>query len=81
MTLVDAHTLPYGVFVHDGQEPRIGVRVDDRVLDLHAAESAGLILAGGALRSRTLNDFMALGRPQWSAVRGRIAELLGEPAV
>jgi len=81
MTWVDAHTLPYGVFVHDGQEPRIGVRVDDQLLDLHAAESAGLILAGGALRSRTLNDFMALGRPQWSAVRGRIAELLGEPAV
>jgi fumarylacetoacetase len=81
MTWVDAHTLPYGVFVHDGQEPRIGVRVDDQLLDLHAAESAGLILAGGALRSRTLNDLMALGRPQWSAVRGRIVELLSEPAV
>jgi fumarylacetoacetase len=81
MTWVDAHTLPYGVFVHDGQEPRIGVRVDDHVLDLHAAESAGLVLAGGALRGTTLNDFMALGRPQWSTVRRRIVELLGEPAV
>ena len=44
--------------------------------DLHAPEAAGLILAGGALARRTLNAFMALGRPQWSAVRARIAELL-----
>ncbi|MEV6693317.1 fumarylacetoacetase [Micromonospora sp. NPDC051196] len=74
------HHLPYGVFrVGDG-EPRIGVRIADTVLDLAAAEAAGLVLAGGALRRPTLNTFLALGRPQWMAVRQRITELLTDPA-
>jgi fumarylacetoacetase len=70
--------LPYGVFRHGGWVPRIGVRVGDFVLDLDAAERADLVLAGGALRRSVLNDFMALGRPQWRAVRDRIVELLTE---
>ena len=72
------HNLPYGVFRHAGRSPRIGVRVGDFVLDLAAAEAADLVLAGGALCEPTLNAFMALGRPQWGAVRHRIVELLGE---
>ncbi|MEV4491627.1 fumarylacetoacetase [Micromonospora coxensis] len=72
--------LPYGVFRHDGREPRIGVRIAEHVLDLAGAEQAGLVLAAGTLGSPTLNDFMALGRPQWTAVRQRIVELLSEPA-
>ncbi|SCL40125.1 fumarylacetoacetate hydrolase [Micromonospora pallida] len=68
--------LPYGVFRHDGREPRIGVRVADLVLDLAGAEAAGLVLAAGAFGRPTLNDFMALGRPQWTAVRQRLVELL-----
>ncbi len=70
------HNLPYGVFRRAGHEPRVGVRVGDRVLDLGGAEEAGLVLAAGALRRPRLNDFMALGRPQWTAVRERIVELL-----
>jgi fumarylacetoacetase len=70
------HNLPYGVFRHGGRPPRIGTRISDLVLDLDGAEAAELVLAGGALRSRTLNDFLALGRPQWTAVRHRIVELL-----
>lgn len=72
--------LPYGVFVHDGREPRIGVRIGDLVLDLADAEAAGLVLAAGALRRPTLNDFMALGRPHWTAVRQRVTELLTDAA-
>jgi fumarylacetoacetase len=72
----DVHHLPYGVFRHGGLEPRIGVRVGGLVLDLDGAEAAELILAGGALRRPALNDFLALGRPQWTAVRTRIVELL-----
>ncbi|WP_416902134.1 fumarylacetoacetase [Micromonospora echinospora] len=71
--------LPYGVFRHGGREPRIGVRVADLVLDLTGAEEAGLVLAAGAFGRPTLNDFMALGRPQWTAVRQRLVELLTEP--
>ncbi|WP_328851403.1 fumarylacetoacetase [Micromonospora globbae] len=72
--------LPYGVFVHGEREPRIGVRVGDFVLDLAGAEAAGLVLAAGALGRPTLNAFMALGRPQWTAVRQRLTELLTDPA-
>ncbi|WBB78902.1 fumarylacetoacetase [Micromonospora sp. WMMD882] len=71
--------LPYGVFRRDGQPPRIGVRVADLVFDLAAAEQADLVLAAGAFGSPTLNDFMALGRPQWTAVRQRLVELLTDP--
>jgi fumarylacetoacetase len=73
------HNLPYGVFMHGGRAPRIGVRVGDYVLDLDGAEAAELILAGGALRQPTLNAFLQLGRAQWSVVRERIVELLTEP--
>ncbi|MTK00548.1 fumarylacetoacetase [Micromonospora sp. CP22] len=76
----DVHHLPYGVFRADDGEPRIGVRVGNQVLDLAAAESAGLVLAGGALCRPTLNAFLALGRPQWTAARDRITELLTDPA-
>ncbi|MEU1605302.1 fumarylacetoacetase [Micromonospora matsumotoense] len=72
--------LPYGVFRHDGQPPRIGVRVADLVFDLAGAESAGLVLAAGAFGRSTLNAFMALGRPQWTSVRQRLVELLTDPA-
>ena len=72
--------LPYGVFQEPGRAPRIGVRVADAVLDLHGAEAAGLIMAGAALRQPDLNSFLALGRPQWTAVRQRIVELLTDPA-
>jgi len=72
------HNLPYGVFRHGGREPRIGVRIGDLVLDLAGAEGAGLVAAQGALRRPSLNDFMALGRPHWTAVRRRITELLTE---
>ena len=86
MTWVDAaigspygvRNLPYGVFRHAGRAPRIGVRIADFVLDLDGAEAAGLILAGDALREPTLNALMALGQPQWGAVRHRIVELLTE---
>jgi fumarylacetoacetase len=74
------HNLPYGVFVHACVPPRIGVRIGDFVLDLDGAEAAGLILAGGALRQSSLNDFLALGHAQWGAVRQRIVELLTLPA-
>jgi fumarylacetoacetase len=70
------HNLPYGVFRHGGRPPRIGVRIGDSVLDLDGAEAADLVLAGGALRRPVLNEFLALGRPQWTAVRHRIAELV-----
>ncbi|WP_018255258.1 fumarylacetoacetase [Salinispora mooreana] len=74
------HNLPYGVFRTADREPRVGVRVGTQVLDLGGAEQAGLVLAAGTLSRPRLNDFMALGRPQWTAVRQRIVELLTDSA-
>ncbi|WP_025617462.1 fumarylacetoacetase [Salinispora cortesiana] len=74
------HNLPYGVFRTADREPRVGVRVGTHVLDLGGAEQAGLVLAAGTLSGPRLNDFMALGRPQWTAVRQRIVELLTDSA-
>ena len=68
--------LPYGVFSTSDSVRRIGVRYGDAVLDLSRAEDAELILAGGALRQPSLNVLMSLGRPQWTAIRARIVELI-----
>jgi fumarylacetoacetase len=57
------------------------VAVGDRVLDLTALEVRGL-LDLPALQGRRvfqacrLNEFLALGRPAWSAVRARVSRLL-----
>ncbi|MET8356779.1 fumarylacetoacetase [Micromonospora sp. NPDC005171] len=72
--------LPYGVFRQNEGPSRIGVRIGSWVLDLAAAEAAELVLAAGTLCRPVLNDFMALGRPQWTTVRQRIVELLTDPA-
>ena len=70
------HNLPYGVFSHAGSEPRIGTRIGDQILDLTAAERTGLVDTGGSLQAATLNDLMSLGRPQWTALRQRLIELV-----
>jgi fumarylacetoacetase len=77
--------LPYGVFSPkhglESNNPRIGVAIGDRVLDLSVIEDAGLF-KGKVLRGRkvfskpTLNAFMALGRAAWSEARERIQDLL-----
>ena len=70
--------LPYGVFSTAGGAPRCGVAIGDRVVDLAAAESAGLIDAKGTFARPQLNDFIALGRDAWDATRARLTELLAE---
>lgn len=74
--LFGVDNLPYGVFSGADGLRRIGVRFGSSVLDLSRAEAADLILAGGALRQPTLNVLMSLGRPQWTAIRQRINELI-----
>ena len=70
--------LPYGVFSTAGGAPRCGVAIGDRIVDLAAAESAGLIDAQGTFARPQLNDFIALGRDAWDATRARLTELLAE---
>jgi fumarylacetoacetase len=79
-----AEHLPFGVFSTGGSRPRVGVRIGDCVLDLARVSADGLVgidAAGdGAFAARTLNPFLALGPETWRAVRGRVTELVCDPA-
>jgi len=83
------HNLPYGVFrPTSGAGPRIGIAIGDRVLDLSVLADRGLLRGGalgdgGIFAEPTLNRFMALGRPAWTAARSTLTSLLGvdEPAL
>jgi fumarylacetoacetase len=79
-----AEHLPFGVFSSGGGGPRVGVRIGDFVLDLARLSVDGLvgIDASGneAFAARTLNPFLALGPETWRAVRGRVTELVCDPA-
>jgi fumarylacetoacetase len=77
--------LPFGVVRARGGPPRAAVRVGDNAVVLEALASAGLLDSVGsdagalrrALEAPTLNPLLALGRPAWSGLRGRLIELLG----
>ncbi|MGW6375284.1 fumarylacetoacetase [Rhodococcus sp. NPDC055112] len=66
--------LPYGVFSTGALHRHIGVAFGDQVLDLTS------VVDEAALRSTTLNAFLALGRVRWAEVRAEITELLTSPA-
>ncbi len=62
-TLFGLDNLPYGVFSVDGDEPRVGVRLHDTVVDAHR-------LTGRAELGRPdLGAFMAQGPSAWQEVR------------
>ncbi len=68
--------LPYGVFVHEDEAPRVGVALGDQVVDLAPLAAAEGLDGGHVFEAGTLNPFMALGRPAWTAVRSWLTELL-----
>lgn len=75
--------LPLGVFSRDGDEPRGGVAIGDRILDLRAACEAGLFQGQAldvalAASGDSLNAFFALGAPARKALRDALQALLGE---
>ena len=67
--------LPYGVFSAGGGPPRVGVRVDDSVLDL------AVLLGDEVFAAPSLNPFMATGPARWAAARARITELIAGGAM
>jgi fumarylacetoacetase len=72
-----ATNLPYGVFSHDGELPRVGVALGDQVVDLAPLAAAEGLDGGHVFEAPTLNPFLAMGRPAWAAVRAWLVELLG----
>ena len=72
--------LPYGVFRY-GHSAQIGVGIGDRILDVGACASEGLLkeLASDivdACTAQVLNPLMALGRRAWSELRNQIQVFL-----
>ncbi|KAJ2057056.1 hypothetical protein GGI17_005862 [Coemansia sp. S146] len=75
--------LPFGVYSVNGESARVGVAIGDHVLDLAALSELGLFAQIDGLENSHsvfskayLNDFMALGRPVWRAVRKQLQEFL-----
>jgi fumarylacetoacetase len=72
--------LPYGVFHRTGEEPRVGARFGDGVLDLAALARDGLLDEDPALFAQpSLNAFMAAGRTTWARVREALQALTAGP--
>jgi len=76
------NNLPYGVFSTADSDPRCGVAIGDMILDLAAAEDAGLIPLTEALLFDVpfWNEVMEEGPALWAALRARLTELLAEGA-
>lgn len=74
------HTMPYGVFSTEGEEPRVGVAIGSYVLDLAPLAAVANLDGAHVVAQRSLNTFMALGPRAWQAVRGWIAETIRDEA-
>ena len=68
--------LPYGVFSTAGQKRRVGVALGEDIVDLAPLAAADGLEIERELGSPTLNPFLAMGRPAWSAVRAWLCDLL-----
>ncbi|MFK7856874.1 MAG: fumarylacetoacetase [Granulosicoccus sp.] len=76
------NNLPYGVFSIGTSEPRCGVAIGDDILDVAAAENAGLIsLEHSPLcQAASWNTLMALTPDLWSEFRNQVTALLRDDA-
>jgi fumarylacetoacetase len=76
-SLFDVDNLPYGVFSRaDDDEPRVGVRIGDLVLDLAPVAAADMMEVAHLFEEPGLDGFLGAGRQTWSAVRSWVVELL-----
>ncbi len=78
-TAYGVDNLPFGVFSVEDEDPRVGVAVGDRVLDLAPLAAVEGLDGAHVFESPRLDDFLALGRPSWDAVRAWLTELLTHP--
>jgi fumarylacetoacetase len=79
-SLFDVDNLPYGVFSHGDEPPRVGARIGDQVLDLAPVAAADLLEVAHVFEAASLAGLMALGRPTWRAVRTWLTALLVDEA-
>jgi len=79
-SLHDLDNLPYGVFSHGDEPPRVGVRIGEYVVDLAPLGASEMLEVAHLFEATSLNPFMAAGRATWSSVRAWITRLLSEEA-
>lgn len=76
-------TLSYGIFSTSDSSPRVGVRLDNQILDLEMVGRLGffddLNLDLAVFAKPVLNDFMELGKTACYAIRQRLIDLLNDP--
>ncbi len=80
------HNIPFGIFSTNNTNMRVGIAIGDEVLDLVLAEKAGafknISFDINVLESKTLNDFISLGKEITSKIRETIQqELCNENSV
>jgi fumarylacetoacetase len=75
-SLFDVDNLPYGVFSLPGEEPRVGVRIGDLVLDLAPVAAAEMLDVHHVFEESTLNPLMAEGPQVAASLRQWITSLL-----
>ncbi|MCW2772995.1 MAG: fumarylacetoacetate hydrolase [Nocardioides sp.] len=75
-SLFDIDNLPYGVFSLAGEEPRVGVRIGELVLDLAPVAAAEMLDVHHVFQEPSLNALMAEGRRVRESVRRWITGLL-----
>ncbi|MEJ8757347.1 fumarylacetoacetase [Pontibacter sp. H259] len=72
--------LPFGIFETDNRDPRVGVAIGEYVLDLLEVARLNFFelidIDPNVFHRPHLNDFIALGKPTWRAVRNRVSALL-----
>ena len=75
-SLFDVDNLPYGVFSLPGEEPRVGVRIGEHVLDLAPVAAAEMLDVHHVFEEPTLNPLMAEGPQVAASIRQWITGLL-----
>jgi fumarylacetoacetase len=75
-SLFDIDNLPYGVISLADEEPRVGVRIGEHVLDLSPVAAAEMLDVHHVFQERSLNALMAEGRQVRESVRRWITGLL-----
>ena len=75
-SLFDVDNLPYGVFSLPGEEPRVGVRIGDEVLDLAPVAAAEMLDVHHVFQEPSLNPLMAEGSQVAASIRQWVTGLL-----
>ena len=75
-SLFDVDNLPYGVFSLPGEEPRVGVRIGDQVLDLAPVAAAEMLDVHHVFQEPSLNPLMAEGSQVAASIRQWVTGLL-----